>query len=147
MILAIDASSKVIGVALLSHDRAEAGEIQYKDLLHTFRAIDKLIKTYRPSFIAIEDTYLGPNPTTFKVLERVRAIAYLAARWNCIADDHIIQAGASTIRKHVFGNGRITKEEACERLERFFKKPLKTKGFDASDSMALCCYAAGIPID
>lgn len=146
-ILALDTSSKVTGWSVVDSDGEELSLILFGELkmpkgheayVFLFNEISALIDIFKPAKVVIEDTYLS-NTKTLKVLERIRGVAILA----CVnaGVKHIEQLNASTVRKRVFGDGKITKEDACTKLSDYFKKYLATKGYDQSDSIALAVAA------
>ena len=146
--LAIDASSVNTGWSILEdNDLIVFGEIRLNPKrdkhLQLFNALLGIIQEHKPASAVLEATFMR-NVLTLKTLERMRGVAILACTFSGITD--IQEFNASSVRKRVFGNGALKKEEVCKLLSAHFKTELKTKGYDASDSVALGCAAHEIKI-
>jgi crossover junction endodeoxyribonuclease RuvC len=154
-VLALDISSACCGWSILDSgapgtgDLVAAGEVVLKKsdntTLDLFNAVGNIIREYRPTDAVLEDTFLGPNVKTLKVLNQYHGVCILA----CVSaglkkPDYL---GAAQVRKAVFGSGKMEKADICKRLSHHFSRDLTTKGFDLADALALACAHVGITIN
>lgn len=147
-LLSIDCSSAVTGWSIFEEQRLVAfGEIDLKKskdkILDLYNAIREVIIRHRPTKGIIESTFLGPNVKTLKTLEQHRGVCILVMAQYQLEYHEL---GAAQVRKAVFGNGKIKKDEVAHLLSQHFNENLFTTGYDTSDSIALGCAYLGITI-
>ena len=149
MFLALDLSSHTTGYALMTEDKKliAFGEIQLSKLKKKkfpleyikvlYESIQDLVKKYQPTHCIIEAVF-AKNVLTVKSLAKIRGIAECALVNAGL--DSISELNASSVRKKVFGNGKLTKEECYEKLQVIFPEESKdfySVGLDASDAICL----------
>jgi Holliday junction resolvasome RuvABC endonuclease subunit len=135
----IDDEQKLIafGKIELSKYKKKKFPLEYIKVLYA--EIQKIIQIYNIDKCVIEDTF-ARNISTIKVLCRVRGIAEAALINNGIYDISLINA--SSARKTVFDNGKLTKEECYEKLKLMYPdKDFFENGYNISDAIVLSLSA------
>jgi Holliday junction resolvasome RuvABC endonuclease subunit len=138
-LLSLDVSTNVTGWAVFKDEQLlDFGEIKLKrndeSTLDLFNRLTEIIKQYSPTQATIEDIFCM-NKVTFKRLAEFRGVIILLCQY--VGLPLTKNLNASTVRKRVFGNAKITKQEIAQRLSVNFGQDLVTKGFDAADAIAL----------
>ncbi len=153
IILGIDPGTNVMGYGLLkiTNNKAEMlamGILQlnkYEDHYLRLRKIfDRtigLIEEYLPDELAIEAPFFGKNVQSMLKLGRAQGTAIAAA---LSRDLPIFEYAPLKIKMAITGNGRASKEQVSDMLQRLLKIPKETMlpQLDATDGLAaaLCHY-------
>jgi crossover junction endodeoxyribonuclease RuvC len=100
---------------------------------HIFQSLVRIINTYQPDEMSIEDIFFAKNVKSALKIGHVRGAALVAAT-ECNLD--IFEYTPLQIKQSVVGYGRATKEQvmAMVKLILQFDKKLS---FDASDALAI----------
>ncbi len=147
IIIGIDPGLQITGYGVLKSDGAkidilEAGIIKtnVKDnfeskLDEIYSEVGKVIKQFKPDYIAIEDLYSHyAHPKTAIIMGHARAMVFLLASQNKIP---IVSYAATRIKKSLTGNGHATKIQ----MRRMIKSTLGLKDDllspDTADALAV----------
>ncbi|MFA6032557.1 MAG: crossover junction endodeoxyribonuclease RuvC [Myxococcota bacterium] len=109
-----------------------------------FDGVIRLIDTYRPEALAIEEIFVGKNSRSALVLGHARGVILLAGNMRGVPATGYTPA---VVKRCVTGNGAATKEQVQEMVRMLLKLPAVAQE-DASDALALAiCHAvrAGAP--
>jgi len=153
IILGIDPGTNVMGYGLLkiTNNKPEMlamGILQlnkYEDhylrLRKIFDRTLSLIEEYLPDELAIEAPFFGKNVQSMLKLGRAQGTAIAAA---LSRDLPIFEYAPLKIKMAITGNGRASKEQVSDMLQRLLKIPKETMlpQLDATDGLAaaLCHY-------
>lgn len=158
-LLAIDCSSRCTGITVAEKTKSGkvklllATEVKLKpenieNLLTLYNAVISVIDEYKPTHATLEGTFYSPKfgITPVQVLHEYHGVVRLACIFKAIPLV-LPFLKASEIRKAVFNDGKLAKEECCKRICSFFQRPdLQSKGFDTSDSVCLALAVLGIKV-
>jgi crossover junction endodeoxyribonuclease RuvC len=145
-VLAIDPGFGRCGVALLDGD-ASSAHILYSDTIETdaktefidrllviAEEILRLIETYRPELVAIEELFFSNNQkTVFHVAEVRGVLMYLAVSRHI----PLVQYNPLAIKIALTGHGRATKQEVMKMVNRLSDLSKTPKHDDEYDAIAL----------
>ena len=107
-------------------------------LSQIYQGISQLLKKHRPKVLAVEDSFLGKNFKSAKILGGAKAVVLLAGAQKKL-DIH--EYSPREIKQAVVGNGAASKEQ----VKFMVTSLLRLKSFphpeDVSDALAtaLCC--------
>lgn len=131
MILALDASISSTGYAVINYDTSliEFDKITTKPknneddrIFKIADEISKIINKYNIKTVILESQFLGRNVKTAMQLSRLRgAIIYVCKLDNAT----LIHLQPSEIRKHLFNNGRASKEEVAEFIKAYYREDMR----------------------
>ena len=111
---------------------------------YIFDGVIRLIDTYRPDALSIEEIFVGKNSRSALVLGHARGVILLAGNIRGIMTTGYTPA---VVKRCVTGNGAATKEQVQEMVRMLLRLPAVAQE-DASDALALAiCHAmrAGAP--
>lgn len=99
------------------------------------KAVDKIIKKFKPEIMILEKLYAHwRHPTTACKLGHVRGIICLAARQN---DLGLNEYAATRIKKAIVGNGHASKLQMQRMIQGLLKLEALPKPPDIADALAL----------
>ena len=147
IILGIDPGTNVMGYGLLkiTNNKAEVlamgilqlgkYEDQYLKLKKIFDRTVGIIDEYLPDELAIEAPFFGKNVQSMLKLGRAQGTAIAAA---LSRDLPIFEYAPLKIKMAITGNGRASKEQVADMLQRILKIPKENMlpQLDASDGLA-----------
>lgn len=147
IILGIDPGTNVMGYGLLkiTNNKAEVlamgilqlekYEDQYLKMKRIFNRTLSLIDEYLPDELAIESPFFGKNVQSMLKLGRAQGTAIAAALYR---DLPIFEYAPLKIKMAITGNGRATKEQVADMLQRIHKIPKENMltQLDATDGLA-----------
>jgi crossover junction endodeoxyribonuclease RuvC len=150
-ILGIDPGSNCTGYGIV---RGEGDDIGYIDsgiislrgtrekldkLKTIFLEIDRLLKTYSPTHVSIENVFYGKNPRSMLVLGEARGAAILAAALNGVP---VFEYSAREIKQAITGNGAADKSQVQFMLAKILHLTKPMAVADESDALAIAlCHA------
>ncbi|MDL2224454.1 crossover junction endodeoxyribonuclease RuvC [Bacteroidales bacterium OttesenSCG-928-M06] len=110
-------------------------EDHYLRLRRIFDRITGLIDEFLPDELAIEAPFYGKNVQSMLKLGRAQGVAMAAA---LTRDIPIFEYAPLKIKMSITGNGRATKEQVADMLQRFLKIPDTSMlpQLDATDGLA-----------
>ena len=146
IVLGVDPASTKTGLAVV--DRGKADQLLYTEqfvldrkatidhnLSRFFKEVDRVICTVNVGHVVIERVHVSWNVNTIRKLAYFEAVAMLAAfDAGCVVE----QLGVTTVRKKVFGSGKLKKEEAAELVRQRYHSTLTD---DETDAIALALAA------
>ncbi len=113
----------------------------YLKLRRIFERVTGLIDQYHPDELAIEAPFFGKNVQSMLKLGRAQGVAMSAA---LNRDIPIFEYAPLKIKMSITGNGRASKEQVADMLQRFLKIPSENMlpWLDATDGLAaaLCHF-------
>ena len=106
-------------------------------LLFMFNGLQKLLSSFTPQEMALENVFVGRNVKTAFVLGQARGIALLAAAQAGLS---IFEYAPTTVKKALSGSGASSKQQVKHMVCRLLSVELADAPLDASDalSLALC---------
>ena len=102
-------------------------------LSNIFNELTKIIETYNPEVISIEETFVNNNPMSSLKLGEARGIAVLVAGLNNIP---LYEYKPNMIKKTISGAGKAGKEQ-IKTMVKFLLPLAKPKTEDESDALAI----------
>ena len=110
-----------------------------KKYLIIFNDIEKLIKKYRPSAIAVETQYVKKNVQSAIKLGMARGAVVLAAAKN---DIPVYEYAPTQAKLSVVGKGQASKHQVTQMITRILQLPSPPKPEDAADALAIAlCHS------
>ncbi|MCL1936907.1 MAG: crossover junction endodeoxyribonuclease RuvC [Candidatus Azobacteroides sp.] len=121
-------------------------EDHYFRLKRIFDRVASLIDEYLPNELAIESPFFGKNVQSMLKLGRAQGVAMAAGLSRNIP---IFEYAPLKIKMAITGNGRATKEQVADMLQRYLKIPRENllPQLDATDGLAaaLCHFFQNNP--
>lgn len=102
-------------------------------LFSIYQGLLKIIETYQPTMVAIEEVFFSKNVSSSLRLGEARGIALLAAQKNQLA---IQEYSTRVVKQAITGYGNASKEQIQDMVRRLLKLPQMAQE-DASDALAL----------
>lgn len=103
-------------------------------LLFMFNGLQKLMETYVPQEMALENVFVGNNVKTAFVLGQARGVALLAAGQMGV---NVFEYAPRSVKKAIVGNGASGKEQVRHMVCALLKLDMGNAPMDASDALAL----------
>lgn len=145
-VLGIDCGSQITGFGIIDSDSQRhvlvvSGAIRLhprkcfsEKLLDIHREIDRLITSYGPQIVAVEDQFYLSNFKSVLKLGQVKgAVILTAAR----AGIPIVEYSPLAIKSAVTGYGRAEKSQVQMMVEKLLRLSAPPEPLDASDALAL----------
>jgi len=108
-------------------------------LREIFSGIDRVIREFQPTHLAIEDVFYSKNPRSALVLGEARGVAILAA---ALAGIPIFEYSAREVKQSVTGNGAADKSQVSYMLGKILGLSPLPERTDESDAIAIAmCHA------
>lgn len=99
------------------------------------QSVATLLRVYRPTELAIEDTFFGKNISTLKKLSRLAGqMMYI---WRLFAAKEVNFYMASSVRKSINVKGNAQKEEVVEAVNKYFKLRGRVKDNNVADAIVV----------
>lgn len=147
IILGIDPGTTVMGYGLIKVsgnkvDLIAMGVLELKKYIDHYHKLQKifsrtlsLIDEFKPNVLAIEAPFYGKNVQSMLKLGRAQGAAISAALYR---DLPIYEYAPLKIKMAITGNGRASKEQVADLLQRFLKIPNENMlpQLDATDGLA-----------
>ena len=107
-------------------------------LKHLYDEAEKLLKTYTPAAMAIEDSFYQKNVKSAMALGQARGVLLLAG---ANAGIPCSEFAPRKVKQSVTGNGAATKEQVQFMVQRILQLDKPPTPIDASDALAIgLCY-------
>jgi crossover junction endodeoxyribonuclease RuvC len=154
IILGIDPGTLIMGYGLICVDKGnislvEMGVLQlskYKNhperLQLIFKKMETLIRTHKPTAVAIEAPFFGKNVQSMLKLGRAQGVAIAAAMMH---DLEATEYAPRKVKQSITGKGSATKEQVWGMLQRQLHFDDRPEFMDATDAVAvaLCHHYQG----
>lgn len=150
-ILGVDPGIATVGFSILDADRStqklvacgvittEAGQPLSKRLDRIYDDLTKLIDSFSPEVMSVEELFFNTNITTGISVAHGRGVILLAA---CRAGLEICEYTPLQVKQAVVGYGRAEKKQVIDMVTRILKLKTAPKPDDAADAVALAlCHA------
>ncbi|MAI85436.1 MAG: crossover junction endodeoxyribonuclease RuvC [Rickettsiales bacterium] len=103
-----------------------------------FNELNKMIKFFKPSYLAVENIFININPESSIKLAQARGIIFLSAAINKI---EINEYSPNQVKKNLVGYGHATKIQINEMLKRLFPG-INIYNNDSGDALAVAiCHS------
>ena len=107
-------------------------------LLQIFNGLEKVIKTYKPAEVAVEETFVNVNAASTLKLGQARGVAMLVPAKFGI---QVAEYSPNKIKKSVVGTGHAAKEQV-QMMVRMLLPGCLSDTMDAADALAVAiCHA------
>lgn len=149
LILGIDPGSRITGYGLIRDTergceyvasgciRTGTGELPER-LSAVFAGVSKIIETYQPDTMGIEQVFMARNADSALKLGQARGVAIVAGTQAGLA---VSEYSATQVKSAIVGSGRAAKEQVQMMVMHLLKLTKKPQ-MDASDALAIAlCHA------
>lgn len=99
-----------------------------------FKKMESLIRTHKPSAVAIEAPFFGKNVQSMLKLGRAQGVAIAAAMMH---DLEAIEYAPRKIKQSITGKGAASKEQVWGMLQRILNFEERPEFMDATDAVAV----------
>lgn len=152
IILGLDPGTATTGFGVVKEDR---GEVSLVDcgyittpstdsasdrLLVIGRAVEKLLKTYRPEVVAVERLFFAKNQTTAMAVSQSRGVILASIARGQIP---LLEYTPLQVKQSVTGYGKADKQQVQRMVKALLKLEQVPKPDDAADALAIAICAAG----
>ncbi len=151
VILGIDPGLATVGYGVISYDipkftpisygaiTTPAGKTTEARLAEIYDGIDKLIKTYKPTDMAVEELFFTNNITTGIRVAEARGVILLAARKNGV---NVFEYTPRQVKQSVVGYGLAEKKQVQTMIKTLLNLEKPPRLDDTADALALAvCHA------
>ncbi|MDD4772028.1 MAG: crossover junction endodeoxyribonuclease RuvC [Eubacteriales bacterium] len=108
-------------------------------LLTIYTELDSLIKTYKPSEMAVEELFFNTNQKTAMKIAEARGVITLCAKMNGLS---VYEYTPLQVKQAVVGYGRAEKAQVVEMIKLILNLNTAPKPDDAADALAIAvCHA------
>ena len=108
-------------------------------LKEIYAGIERVIREFQPTHVAIEDVFYSKNPRSALVLGEARGAAILAAT---LAGVPVFEYSAREVKQSVTGNGAADKSQVSYMLGKILGLTKLPERTDESDAIAIAmCHA------
>lgn len=112
---------------------------RHERLREIFSGIERVIREYQPTHLAIEDVFYSKNPKSALVLGEARGVAILAA---ALAGIPVYEYSAREVKQSVTGNGAADKSQVSYMMGKILGMSSLPERADESDAIAIAmCHA------
>lgn len=113
-------------------------------LSYLFSELLKLIDTYNPNEVAIEEIFVNKNPLSSLKLGLARGVVLMAPAHRTLS---LKEYPSTTVKKTLTGNGHAPKEQVAHMVHFFLPKAPFSIKQDATDALAIAlCHAHHCPL-
>ncbi|WP_075603381.1 crossover junction endodeoxyribonuclease RuvC [Saccharicrinis aurantiacus] len=132
----VDNKPSVVSMGVVELKKYDNHYIKLKKIFDT---VVRLCDTYLPDELAIEAPFFGKNVQSMLKLGRAQGVAMAAA---LSRDLPVFEYAPLKIKMAITGNGRSSKEQVANFLNKYLKIESEPKYLDATDGLAaaLCHY-------
>lgn len=151
IIIGIDPGIAIVGYGIVEYNASHfttlahgvittpAGTDTADRLLIIYNELDALIKTYKPSEIAVEELFFNTNQKTAIVIAEARGVLLLCAKMNHLS---IFEYTPLQVKQAVVGYGRAEKTQVIEMIKLILNLNSAPKHDDTADALAIAvCHA------
>ena len=146
-VIGIDPGTAIVGYGIIDYDKNKYSIVDYgvvltsKDLSTEerleieYNEIDKILKKYRPEFMAIEDLFYFKNNKTVISVAQARGVILLVGKQNNIA---MTSYTPLQVKIGITGYGKAEKKQVQQMVQKFLGLSEIPKHDDAADALAIC---------
>jgi len=145
-ILGIDPGTATLGWAIIEKKNSQVSLVAYdamytkpndseeQRLLTLYTEFSKLIHTYSPHAVSIEQLYFATNAKTAIAVAQARGVILLASAQNNIP---VVSYSPLHIKKTITGDGKADKRQVQSMLTKLLPLTIAPKPDDAADAIAI----------
>ena len=145
-VIGIDPGTAIVGYGIIDYDKNKYLIVDYgvvltsKDLSTeerleiVYNEIDKILKKYKPEFMAIEDLFYFKNNKTVIFVAQARGVILLVGKQNNIA---MTSYTPLQVKMGIASYGRADKKQIQEMVKLILKLEEIPKPDDAADALAI----------
>jgi len=151
IVLGLDPGTATTGFGVIKEDRGaitlvDCGYITTPPtdsasdrLLVIGRAVEKLLKTYRPDLVAVEKLFFAKNQTTAMAVSQARGVILAS-----IARDQLplLEYTPLQVKQSVTGYGKADKQQVQRMVQALLKLDQVPKPDDVADALAIAICAS-----
>jgi crossover junction endodeoxyribonuclease RuvC len=152
IILGLDPGTATTGFGVVKEER---GEISLVDcgyittpsadsasdrLLMIGRAVEKLLKTYRPDIVAVEKLFFAKNQTTAMSVSQSRGVILASIARQQLP---LLEYTPLQVKQTITGYGKADKQQVQRMVKALLKLEQVPQPDDAADALAIAICAAG----
>ncbi len=146
-VIGIDPGTAIVGYGIIDYEKNSYSVVKYgvittsKDLSIENRLeviydeLEKILKEYKPEFMAIEDLFYFKNNKTVISVAQARGVILLLAKKNNIPTASYTPL---QVKMGITGYGRAEKKQIQTMTQKFLKLKEIPKPDDAADALAIC---------
>lgn len=156
LVLGIDPGSRIAGWGLVEESNGRITAIDFgvvkppatgdifPRLKHIFVEFAKIVKTKKPSVLAVEDVFFAQNVRSALMLGQARSAAILPGLTKGLP---VYGYSALQVKKALVGTGRAEKSQVAEMVRRICRMKEKPKPADVTDAIAVAiCHLHTSPM-
>ncbi len=146
IILGIDPGFAIVGYGVLEYQNnkfkvlaygaitTDAKTPMYDRFLSIYDDLNKVIETYKPDFMAIEELFFNTNRTTAINVAQARGILLLAALKHGV---QVFEYTPLQVKQAVAGYGRVEKQQVQQMVKLLLNLEKVPKPDDTADALAI----------
>lgn len=146
IILGIDPGTAITGYGVMEHTgnryrlmeygviRSQKTEKMTDRLYDIFIGVNKVIDTFKPEQVAVEELFFNKNTKTALVVGQARGVLMLAARLKGLP---VFEYTPLQVKQAVVGYGRAEKQQVQYMVKAILNLPQLPKPDDAADALAV----------
>lgn len=109
-------------------------DLPHHRLSQIFSAFSKLLATYKPDCVSVEDLFFATNAKTAIAVGQARGVILLAAAQARLP---VISYSPMTVKKTIVGTGRAEKAQVGKMITRLLRLKEMPKPDDTADALAI----------
>ena len=146
-VIGIDPGTAIVGYGIIDYNKNKYSIVDYgviltsKDLSNeerleiVYNELDKILKKYKPEFMAIEDLFYFKNNKTVISVAQARGVILLAGKQNNIPMSSYTPL---QVKIGITGYGKAEKKQVQLMVQKFLGLSEIPKPDDAADALAIC---------
>ena len=146
-VIGIDPGTAIVGYGIIDYNKNKYSIVDYgviltsKDLSNeerleiVYNELNKILKKYKPEFMAIEDLFYFKNNKTVISVAQARGVILLAGKQNNIP---ISNYTPLQVKIGITGYGKAEKKQVQLMVQKFLGLSEIPKPDDAADALAIC---------
>ena len=146
-VIGIDPGTAIVGYGIIDYNKNKYSIVDYgviltsKDLSNeerleiVYNELDKILKKYKPEFMAIEDLFYFKNNKTVISVAQARGVILLAGKQNNIPMSSYTPL---QVKIGITGYGKAEKKQVQLMVQKFLVLSEIPKPDDAADALAIC---------
>lgn len=146
-VIGIDPGTAIVGYGIIDYNKNKYSIVDYgviltsKDLSNeerleiVYNELDKILKKYKPEFMAIEDLFYFKNNKTVISVAQARGVILLVGKQN---DIPMSSYTPLQVKIGITGYGKAEKKQVQLMVQKFLGLSEIPKPDDAADALAIC---------
>ena len=146
-VIGIDPGTAIVGYGIIDYDKNKYSVVDYGVILTSkdlsteerleviYNNMDKILKKYKPEFMAIEDLFYFKNNKTVISVAQARGVILLVGKQNNIPMSNYTPL---QVKIGITGYGKAEKKQVQQMVQKFLGLSEIPKPDDAADALAIC---------